>query len=83
MFSLASNYHSVFRYSLSILIQKRQECETLHIDMCETEAVEHCIDTVENVCETKNFQECWEEDEEDCKYVVLLKQFYNFESTFT
>ena len=47
--------------------------------MCETEAVEHCIDTVENVCETKNFQECWEEDEEDCKYVILLKQFYNFE----
>ena len=81
MFSLASNYHSVFRYSLSILIQKRQECETLHIDMCETEAVEHCIDTVENVCETKNFQECWEEDEEECKYVILLKQFCNFEST--
>ena len=35
--------------------------------MCETEAVEHCVDTLERQCETEWVEECWQEDQQDCR----------------
>ena len=50
----------------------REQCETKYIDMCESEAVEHCVDTVERQCEKEWVEECWQEDDKECRYMSSL-----------